>query len=288
LRPARPETGVAPARLSPDDGTNRLGLTPEMSMGAIAAVAVFLWFNSASLGHPAALAAAFDPASLRPVFAMAGKAIDCQVRGFGALGGLTQMPHDCDGDIMNEMLAPHRGEGGIVGMLAAGTARQRERPLHKRLAAPQDKLADTRGRRCFHTDRYRVGDRGLHSPTKPPAQGENFSLPRWLAHADSVARRVQEAPEDLRDAALLDYFRQRKTHGETIHRFFGTPGLAAARARYGEPVHQDAIAWLRRRLADPRFASGLTALERAEIELLAEDPQDFVSCTARGERQAQN
>ena len=173
-------------------------------------------------------------------------------------------------------------------MVAAGAARQPERPLHKRPAASQEKVADTRQRRCFHTDPYRVGDRGLHSPTKPPANGENFSLPRWLAHSDSIARRVQEAPEDLRDAALLDYFRHRKTHGETIHRHFGAPGLEAARARYAEPAHQDAIAWLRRRLTDPRFGSGLSALERAEIELLAEDPQDFVSCTARREMHAQN
>ena len=38
---------------------------------------------------------------------------------------------------------------------------------------------------------------------------------------------------------------------------------------------------LRERLADPGFASALSPLERAELELLAAAPLDFVSCTAR-------
>ena len=46
--------------------------------------------------------------------------------------------------------------------------------------------------------------------------------------------------------------------------------------------HQSAIALLRERLTDPGFAPKLSALERAELELLAAAPQDFISCTARG------
>ena len=38
---------------------------------------------------------------------------------------------------------------------------------------------------------------------------------------------------------------------------------------------------LRGRLADPGFAPKLKPLERAELELLAAAPLDFVSCTAR-------
>jgi hypothetical protein len=41
------------------------------------------------------------------------------------------------------------------------------------------------------------------------------------------------------------------------------------------------ISLLSERLADPGFAPGLSALERAELELLASAPQDFISCTAR-------
>ena len=69
--------------------------------------------------------------------------------------------------------------------------------------------------------------------------------------------------------------------GEVIHRFFGDPGLQVAAARYASPEHQTAIALLRERLTDPGFASALSPLERAELELLAAAPQDFISCTAR-------
>jgi hypothetical protein len=69
--------------------------------------------------------------------------------------------------------------------------------------------------------------------------------------------------------------------GEVIHHFFGDPGLQVAAARYAGPAHQAAIALLRERLAVPGFASPLSPLERAEIELLATAPQDFISCVAR-------
>jgi hypothetical protein len=84
-----------------------------------------------------------------------------------------------------------------------------------------------------------------------------------------------------RDLRLIDYFKVRKLMGETIHRFFGDPGLQVAAQRHAGPEHEVAIALLRQRLSDPGFASKLSPLERAEIELLAAAPQDFISCTAR-------
>jgi len=69
-----------------------------------------------------------------------------------------------------------------------------------------------------------VGDAGLHSVTEQPRGG--VSLPRYLGYYDSAARNVAEAatPAD-RDLRLIDYFKVRKLMGETIHRFFGDPGL---------------------------------------------------------------
>jgi hypothetical protein len=92
---------------------------------------------------------------------------------------------------------------------------------------------------------------------------------------------VGEASSAERDAALLDFFKSRKSMGQVIHRFFGDPGLQVAAAHYASPGHQAAIAVLRERLAVPGFASALSPLERAEIELLAAAPLDFVSCVAR-------
>jgi hypothetical protein len=138
-----------------------------------------------------------------------------------------------------------------------------------------------RSARCFQTKGYKVGDRGLHSVTDQPTPDASISLPRWLAHSDAVARRVADAGLALRDAALFDYFKTRKSHGEVIHRFYGSPGLTMARTHYDTPAHQAAVTFLRERLTDPGFGSGLSPLERAELELLAADPLEFVSCTAR-------
>ena len=117
--------------------------------------------------------------------------------------------------------------------------------------------------------------------SEQPGEGDTISLPRYLGFSDDAARRVSEAAPAERDAALLEYFESRKTMGWVIHRFFGDPGLQAEAARYALPEHQAAIALLRERLADPGFASALSPLERAELELLATAPLDFVSCTAR-------
>src|SRR5262249_9150995 len=62
LQTARQSANAAFARVSSDSEVNRLGLTREMSAGAIAAVGVFLLVHRADLGNPAALVKAFDPA----------------------------------------------------------------------------------------------------------------------------------------------------------------------------------------------------------------------------------
>ena len=187
---------------------------------------------------------------------------------------------------MGEIFTSDRGGSDPLAKLAKGVARQAAPDRPERPTSSEGKLAEVRGRHCFQTKPYSVGDRGLHPVDKPATLDETHSLARWLAHGDGVARRVAEAPPEARDEALLAYFRHRKTHGETIHRSFGVAGMEVARARYAEPAHQIAIGWLRQRLSESGFASGLSPLERAEVELLAAHPQDFISCTERRQRLA--
>ena len=68
---------AALARVSSGGEFNRLGLTREMTVGAVAAIGVFLWAHSADLGNPAALAKAFDPAPVQTLFAMGGGTRGC-------------------------------------------------------------------------------------------------------------------------------------------------------------------------------------------------------------------
>jgi Zn-dependent protease with chaperone function len=285
---ARQGANAALAR-APSGEFNRLGLTPELTVGAVAAIGVFLWAHSADLGRPSALAAAFDPAPLRTYFAVGREGLRCQTQGIGSAIGLAAAPTACDYASMKEMLAAHRGKDDIFGKLVdrmtevgqnGGGITTRPDGTFSNVARPDVKLAEVQRARCFQTDRpYSVGDRGLHSVTEQP-RGD-ISLPRYLAFSDAAARSVTEATPAERDARLLDYFKVRKLMGEVIHRFFGDPGLQVAAPRYVGPEHQTAIALLRERLTVPRFASVLSPLERAELELLAAAPLDFVSCVAR-------
>ena len=288
---SEPGEGVL-ARLLPADGFNRLGLTREMTIGAAAAIGVFVWSHGADVASPAAMAAAFDPAPLRTVFTMGGKGMSCQLHGFSWLLGMTELPTDCGDADINEMLAQHAGEGGILGKMAAAAGRRSEgiysspNGTFSNVAPADVQLAQVLEQRCFQTEGYSVGDRGLRSVSKEVDEHDNINLPRWLAHGDKVARAVQTAPLAGRDAALLDYFNSRKNHGMAIHRFFGEPGLEVAAARYQTPVHRNAVATLGQRVADPGFAPEISPLERAEINLLAAQPQDFITCNARRKRTA--
>jgi Zn-dependent protease with chaperone function len=285
---ARQGANAALAR-APSGEFNRLGLTPELTVGAVAAIGVFLWAHSVDLGRPSALAAAFDPAPLRTYFAVGREGLRCQTQGIGSAFGLAAAPTACDYASMKEMLAAHRGKDDIFGKLVdrmtevgqnGSGITTRPDGTFSNVARPDVKLAEVQRARCFQTDRpYSVGDRGLHSVTEQP-RGD-ISLPRYLAFSDAAARSVTEATPAERDARLLDYFKARKLMGEVIHRFFGDPGLQVAAPRYVAPEHQTAIALLRERLTVPRFASVLSPLERAELELLAAAPLDFVSCVAR-------
>jgi Zn-dependent protease with chaperone function len=272
LQLARQDASAALPRVSASE-LNRPGLTPELTMGAIAAIGLFLWVHSADLGRPAALAAAFDPAPLRTFFDMGRVLARCELQAFRlVIGPLAAKPQDCDPDAM---LAADRVKFNIFGKLADRIFNKVERP--------DVKLAEVRSARCFQTGHYAVGDDfGLRAVTDQPRHSDDVSLSRYLAWNDAAARNVTEAMPAERDARLLEYYKSRKMTGEFIHHFFGDPGLQVAAKRYAAPEGQAAIALLRERLTDPGFAPALSPLERAEVELLAEAPQDFVSCVARG------
>jgi hypothetical protein len=225
---------------------------------------------------------------MRTMFARAGQAERCQRQGIAWLSGLGEKPTAC-GDI-DKLLAGHPDKDALIGNLEEPKGQQANGlyawpdGTFRSAAPPMGQLAEVRRQRCFQTGDYAVGDRGLHAVTEKPGEGETVSLPRYLALGDAAARRVVEAGSFELDATIVAYFRSRKTFGEAIHRFFGDPGLQVAAARYAGREHQTAIARLRGRLAlegTDAFASALSPLERAELELLAAAPLDFVSCIAR-------
>jgi hypothetical protein len=120
---ARRDARAAPPRVSSSE-PNRPGLTPELTLGAIAAIGLFLWVHSADLGKPAALAAAFDPAPLRTFFDMGATLARCELQAFKLVTGpLSAKPQDCD---PNAMLAADRLKFNFFGKLADRIANRNE------------------------------------------------------------------------------------------------------------------------------------------------------------------
>ncbi|MBM0206236.1 M48 family metalloprotease [Micromonospora sp. STR1s_5] len=124
--------GSAAQTESSPDGFNRLGLTPELTLGALAALALFGWVHRADLGQPARLSAAVNPASLKAFFAAGGQGVTCQLQGMKWLVGFGQKPTECSEESMMEMFAPHAGRGGVSGQMAGDVAPKEKGSLHGR------------------------------------------------------------------------------------------------------------------------------------------------------------
>jgi hypothetical protein len=186
LRSARQGVNAALARVSSGNEFNRLGLTREMSVGAVAAVGVFLWVHSADLRNPAALVEAFDPAPMRTLLALGREQAQCQMQGMGGLIRGAAKPLDCSE--LFKTLGEHSGDDGLIGKIArsmteAPEGMYVERPgTFTNVPPPMVQLAEVQRGRCFRTEGYAVGDRGLHAVTEQPREHDDISLSpaTWL------------------------------------------------------------------------------------------------------------
>lgn len=148
--------------------------------------------------------------------------------------------------------------------------------------------------RCFVTDSYGVGDRGLHRVERIDANlveayrsgrrsdGSRIVLERYLASRLNSIQATNRPTIAERDRALLDYVRSRETLLMVAHRFFGEPGLTAMRRAYDSPEDRAVLASLRagRDAGTLPFAAGETRL-RGDVDLLLAAPADFIPCRAR-------
>ncbi len=109
-RTARPSVNAALARVSPHPQFNRLGLTRELSVGAVVAVGAFLWVHRADLGNPAALVRDLNPATQRALFATIGVGTRCLHQGLAWTIGLAEQPTGCDNADMSFTAHPGKDE----------------------------------------------------------------------------------------------------------------------------------------------------------------------------------
>lgn len=173
-----------------------------------------------------------------------------------------------------------------AGVIAAG---QRARTEIDRLAALTPSQA-----RCFQTDIYSVGDRGLHALRSPqPERVESYVtgkqpgssdivIERYLAARIMSIRAIEVRDPAGRDQARLDYVRTRKILMEVVHRFFGEPGLDLMQRSYDSPDDRAILAALRagREAGTLSFAPTEDRL-RGEVDFLVASPDEFIPCVAR-------
>jgi Zn-dependent protease with chaperone function len=172
--------------------------------------------------------------------------------------------------------------------VAARSEETRQRREVERLSALNPVEA-----RCFATDAYRVGDRGLHRVHAPDgrlieayARGEaggssDIKLERYLGLRLRSVRAVAGAGGADLDRALLDYVKTRKSMLQVVHRFFDEPGLRLMREAYDSPRDIAILDTLRRRLRESAPALAADKRVAAEIELLVSAPEAFIPCIAR-------
>jgi hypothetical protein len=191
------------------------------------------------------------------------------------------------------MFAAYKRDGDLFDMFAIGGAGEAE-GIHTRpdgtfsnVAPPEAKLAELRKRRCFPTDRYRVGDRGLYaldgSPLSDGAHASaDIALGNYLGFKAQAVQAVNAAQGAELGPALLGYVKSREALLTVAHRFFGEPGLRAMQEAYASPADAAVL-----KLIGERYNGGDPAMRSdpetaAKVRLLVTSPADFTPCQARG------
>jgi hypothetical protein len=214
------------------------------------------------------------------------------VAAFLSIGRFDRASERLDAERRKEILntaGEANGRPGAVGGAADVRAlRAAIRAETKRLSA-----LDPREARCFATDPYWVGDRGLHRLKMPdPKLVEAYArrearetsgivLEQYLGWKEQSIRDVARAGSAELDAKLLAYVKTRKIVLEILHRFFGNPGLRLIQEAYDGPEDRAVLDTLRRRLNDRAPALVADGRIAAEIALLVSAPEGFIPCLAR-------
>lgn len=295
LRTARVEPARASAsalrRLGTIDDRNVLGLTRRMTVGLVLSLVVFVGLHREVLRQPADAVALLDPRPASGLMAVAARGGFCNLSAMAGMVTGRAQPEECKGGAIDSFMEEKARLGGPVGRLLASMVEPG--PGMYRLPGggfsnvppPEVEAADVGTRKCYRTDAYRPGDQGLRGIDDQPDRSGAFDIRRWLANADHLAATAtDEARPQGRDDSLRSYVLTRRTITEAIHHFFGEPGLDHALAAFHAPAHVKAVAMLRERLGEPGFGAGLAVVERAEMTLLAEEPDMFLPCVARAIR----
>ena len=93
---------------------------------------------------------------------------------------------------LENKLKAHSNDGGFIGNVSKSMTEPPKGMYawpdgsFRTAAPPEVKLAEVQEARCFQTESYSVGDRGLHSVTEQPRHREDISLPRYLASSDAA------------------------------------------------------------------------------------------------------
>lgn len=165
----------------------------------------------------------------------------------------------------------------------------------KRVGAALDRLGALPpiAARCFMTDTYGVGDRGLHvwkaidgrlidDYRRGRRRDDSIVMERYLAYRlKSIGQTEYGLPAE-RARALLDYVRTRELMLQVAHRYFGNSGLSVMSGAYDSPQDGVVLARLRTGLdaGTLPFAPNEAKL-RGDVDLLLSAPTEFIPCRAR-------
>jgi hypothetical protein len=271
---------------------NMLGFTWEMNVAASLAIVAFLVIHRADLTNPRELASHFDLTEFSLIMAAASDTWSCgpyaKKSMTGLLGGSS-----CNEAEMAKRFAEYKGKKSHIVRMFAEMYNPPEGWYSlgggRFTNVPPDsvKLEKALRNSCFNSGDYSVGDRGLHSIHEHDSGGDSdISLIRYMGYVAKSVSNVNSAGPQNRDAVLKSYFEMRRGMIETIHRFYGEPGLNMVMSTYTMPAHAAIVATIKERLTDPAFSASMSPLQRAEYDLLTSRPDQFITCVARETRPA--
>jgi Zn-dependent protease with chaperone function len=254
-------------RVASQSPNNMFGMPKAVTFVLPLWVFLFLGINHQALASPDKLIAKFDTRTIAFLAKMAAPGIECY----------TKMPN---------AIAEYRNGNGPMkstcGSVSEGTIADQARAgmwhtggsTFSSEAPDEAKIEYVKANRCFisHFRPMQSRVRGLDE-----VDGD-YSMANFLQSVERSRAEAETAPPDQQDDRLISYVQTRELIVGATWNLYGEAGQHMAESAFATPPHRAVLQKLGTRMSDPAFVAKLEPLRRAELEVIAANPDDFSIC----------
>jgi Zn-dependent protease with chaperone function len=254
-------------RVAANSPNNLFGMPKAVSFVLPLWVVLFLGINHQALASPEKLAARFDPRPIAFLAEMVAPGVQCNIQGIGVLVAPSNVKKFKESNCfsVSEGQIADQARGGM--WHTGGSSFSSEAP-------DAAKIDYVKANRCFIRS-----FEDMQSRVRPlnEIDGE-YSMARFISQVDNARDQIASAPPVDLDDRLISYVTSRDLILGATWNLYGDAGYQMAQQAFSDPTHRAAVVKVGARMSDPAFVAKLEPVQRAEFEVIAQNPDDFQIC----------